>query len=283
MSGLPSTVSKAIANRSAAAMALLIIFGCSEPQPKKKSATKNPTGAELQQNASTAPGEATAVAAAGAANSGQVAQAQQLKSSIKTRYSDLENNRNRQGLLIAELTNTTTSGCFANMKMEKLEILIKGSWLDRKFVGDMKNLPASTGNPATVTFQFGDSIAVVNDEATNGLFQAAGRKVVTELVEYDLSSVEYIRISKGGAAFDGEERCTGGGLFSSRKCKYKVFEERRYELDSIELKINDETFYKRDAIRAQLEDNNLEWSDNNISVNEACLRLMQRQDCPQGQ
>jgi hypothetical protein len=171
--------------------------------------------------------------------------------------------------------------------MQKLEILIKGSWLPRMGVGNSSNPMSSqsTGNPTTVTFQFGEHLAVVNDEQTSAMFQPAGRKVVTELGDFKLGDIEYIRIAKGGAAYDSERVCRASGfLGTSEKCEYQNYEESRLGLDSIELKINGETFYRRDAIGKQLQGQgtSLEWRDDQLKINEAWLNLMVRQDCPQG-
>jgi hypothetical protein len=215
-----------------------------------------------------------------------IAQAQQLKARISGRFPELQGYRDRQGKLTAELMNKSASGCFAETKLAKLEILIKGSWLPRKNVGVTPNPMSSqsSGNPTTVTFQFGEALAVINDEQTSGMFQQAGRKVVTELAEFKLGDIEYIRVAKGGAGYDSERVCKASGfLGTSEECEYQNYEESRLELDSVELKVNGETFYKRDAIAKQFESNNLEWRDDQLHINESWLKLMGRQDCPQGQ
>lgn len=212
-------------------------------------------------------------------------QANQLKGQISARFPELQAQRDRQGQLTAELLNKSASGCFAEMKLAKLEILVKGSWLPRRPLGASGSplSDRSAGNPSSVTFQFSDSLAVVNDEQTAGMFQPAGRKVVTELAEYKLGDIEYIRITKGGAAFDSERVCEDGGLFQGQDCEYENYEEARLELDSLELKIDGESFYKRDAIKKQLQHGSLEWRDDQLRINEAWLKLMSREDCAQGQ
>ncbi|MEZ4742492.1 MAG: hypothetical protein R3B45_08600 [Bdellovibrionota bacterium] len=214
-----------------------------------------------------------------------VQQVEQIKSSISLRYNELQAQRDRQGKITSELLNQTNQGCFANMKIDKLEILVKGSWLGRKGLGETKDPMSSEakGNPFSVTFQFGEQLAVVNDEQSQSLFQQAGRKVVTEFADLKLSDIEFIRIAKGGAEYDSERVCKRSGfLGTSEKCRYQNYEESRLELDSIELKINGETFYKRDAIQFQFEEGTLEWRDDSLLLNEAYLSLMGREDCPQG-
>jgi hypothetical protein len=214
-----------------------------------------------------------------------IAQAQQFKSSIKLRFPELQTERDRQGKITSELMNQSSQGCFSNVPLQKIELLVKGSWLPRKGRGKTGSPMSSRsqGNPYTVTFQLGEQIAIINDEKTQSLFQPAGRKVVSDFGDLKLSDIEFIRISKGGALYDSERVCRKSGfLGTSEKCEYQNYEEARYELDSLELKVNGETFYKRDAIKHSLEEGSFEWRDDSMNINEAYLKLMGRQDCPQG-
>jgi hypothetical protein len=257
--------------------AAIMVFSCQDPassRPSSVNKSAEPVTFSLQ-----------ATSQAGWRQQ-MIAQAVQFKGLITTRFPELQGQRDRQGKLTAELMNKSTSGCFSDAKLAKLEILIQGSWLPRKGMGNTPNPMSalSSGNPSTVTFQLGDSLAVVNDEQTSGMFQPAGRKVVTDFQESKLGDIEYIRIAKGGAGYDSERVCKRSGfLGTGEKCEYQNYEEGRLELNSVEMKANGETFYKRGGIGKQFEGGNLEWRDDQLHINEAWLKLMVRTDCVQGQ
>jgi hypothetical protein len=205
------------------------------------------------------------------------------KEAIIQRHELLQRERDRQGKLTAELLSDSKNGCWADKKIEQMEILITGAHMDRLFRYDANSSHAgSSGTPWTYTFRFGPNIAVINDEQSNAMFIAGGKKIVTDLNTHKISDLEYLKISKGGTKLDSEKRCKkSGGLFGGQKCRHHHYEETRTQLDEIEIRVNGETLYKRTAMATPFQDGRLEWAEEAFKANERYLELMNRTDCDQ--
>ncbi len=202
---------------------------------------------------------------------------------------DLNREESRNNALHLALTGQVKLGCWAFLKVNKLEVKIDGSTVERKAhgTGDQMN---GSGNSKGYTFTFGRGLVhSVGDEA--GMFRPGGGFSTAEFADRMIQELQFLKIEKQGTAFQNEEFSTSRscGFLGFGTCTNRSF--RRYEIDrrslsSIEIKVNDQLIYQNNSIRFTFEQGNLSWPPGNkaapIFENPKYRDLMRRTDCPAG-
>lgn len=198
----------------------------------------------------------------------------------------LERENDRTGKLRNELTGNLATGCFGKAKVEKLEILVKGSHLDLPTTFEISHQARTDEDGAKkVVFKFGDEFAYSHsDEMQQSIFTSAGRLALTEYSARRIRDFSFIKIDKGGVGWESVTHSYGCGIFNTSTCEEWRHKERyMFRLDSLTLKVNDNVLYKKDNINFTFKKDSLGWSDSNITANPAYIALMGRTDCPQTQ
>lgn len=203
-----------------------------------------------------------------------IAEVEEVEAQIKSRYSDLERERDRNQELKTSLLGKSAKGCFADMKIESLEVIIDGTRAARKFAGCQDDPWSAEGSPTTMKIKLGPSILITNDETVNTLFPGSITKA--NLSDYKVSDIQYVKIEKGGFAYDNESKPSG--------CHYNVYETDRYQMDSIKIVVNGETIYTKNVFDSHMfERNQTLWEDKSFQTNQSWLAAMKIDDCSQQQ
>lgn len=213
------------------------------------------------------------------------------KGTISSRYSTLERMRDRQGRLVNEMKNDTKIGCRQNDSINVLELRIEGAHADKRYLGKSKHKRPTTGKPSLIEVQLGDSFSFSFDEKTQSVFQTTptGSIIRTEFSDLQIKDIEFIKIRKGGAGYSHEQQCkTKSSFFGFSKktsCKFLIHETERYQINSIELLVNEETVYRSGGgdnfVLEKGDDgqNKLTFEKRDINLNKEYQLLMAKDDC----
>lgn len=181
----------------------------------------------------------------------------------------------------SHLTGLENLGCWASVKMEKLEILVEGAHLNESSRGRGSNQMSNRGNSNQYDIVFGESLKLSNaDESTQGLFRPGGRLLTEDFQEFEISQIRALQITRQGDSFRSVQVSKPGFLGIGGWTGFDNFEVNRTSLASLKIKVNNEILYERNAIGHVFESGRNTWEDKNITKNAAFLKLMQRNDCP---
>jgi hypothetical protein len=211
-----------------------------------------------------------------------IEQIQAVKSEIGERTPILERERDRSGKLRAELLKNEIQGCFANMPIDKIEVLVNGS-LDagQHRIGKEGHRIGNYGNANRFNFVIGDNFGFVNDEAALALFQPNGQKIIAEQSGRKISALDRLSIGREGSEFYNNRVKEGGVFGIGEKTRYEWFEIKRHSLNAVTILVNGQILYKRVGIQKTFRHNDAGWSDPLFKANEYYTRLMLRSDCGQ--
>lgn len=221
-----------------------------------------------------------------------------LVSEISARAPKLNRERDRRGKLRLALGSQLGVGCMQDVKVKSLEVIIEGQKMGDADITPYYRGPAnpSEGTGRTVfEFSFGDgtfskALTFTNEETRNALFSVGTRKSwVPESQDYLVGQIQRIKIKKLSGSFHTKDLCDGGSFVSSCTNKQQIIEQERYYLSSLKVKINGELIYDRGNISHLFSSYGTQqdsysslgfgWSDDHININEAYVRMKQRDDC----
>lgn len=221
-----------------------------------------------------------------------------LVSDITARSSKLNRERDRRGKLRLVLGANLGEGCMQDVVVKTLEVIVDGTKLgdidvSSKFKG--KDTPPKETGRTIFEFSFGDStfssvLSFNNDEASNNLFAVGTRKAwIPARNDFTIGEIQRLKIKKLNASYEVTDLCEGGSTFSSCTNINKVSEVGRYHLSGLKIKVNGALIYERGNIghtfanhlhaKEKAKSFSLGFSDDHLNINEAYVKMKQRDDC----
>ncbi|MCB9229919.1 MAG: hypothetical protein H6618_09930 [Deltaproteobacteria bacterium] len=284
---------------------VFIAVSCEKKRPESSDSGAVTAGSESSAESS---GEATEtkgsdqtgqdIGVVSGVDSSLVDQFLQLVSEISARAPLLNREMDLRGRLRLALGAQVGAGCMQDVRVRSIEVIIDGQNAGdiriSDSVQDVESLPQGNGQ-SVFEFSFGDSLfshvlTFSNDEKRNALFSPGTRKTwVPESSDFMIGQIQRIRIRKLSGSFVTRDRCEGGNFYSSCKNKPEVIEQDRYSISSLKIKVNGELIYERGGLShlfARYPGNGDQyssvaygWSDDHLNINEAYVRMKQRDDC----
>lgn len=221
-----------------------------------------------------------------------------LVAEITARSAKLNRERDRRGKLRLALGANLGEGCMQDVLVKTLEVIIDGTKLGDLDVSshfDNSDAPPSSTGRSVFEFSFGDStfssvLTFSNDENINSLFSVGTRKTwIPTRRDFTIGEIQRLKVKKLNAAYEVNDLCEGGKTFSACKNIKKVTEVARYHLSSLKIKVNGELIYDRGNVghtfanhlhsSENAKSHSLGFSDDHLSLNEAYVKMKQRDDC----
>ena len=221
-----------------------------------------------------------------------------LVTDITARSAKLNRERDRRGKLRLALGSNLGEGCMQDVVVKTLELIVDGSKLgdidvSSKFKG--KDTPPTDTGRNIFEFSFGDStfssvLTFSSDEANNNLFAVGTRKTwIPARNDFTIGEIQRLKIKKLNASYEVTDLCEGGKALSSCTNVNKVSEVARYHLSGLKIKINGALIYERGNIghtfanhlhaNEKAKSFSLGFSDDHLNINEAYVKMKQRDDC----
>lgn len=183
-----------------------------------------------------------------------------------------------------ELTNDANLGCWMQQKMDKVELTVSGSLFDQPRPGEWEMpYPAGSaeGDPNVMNIDVGSDIKLSKGDAVPSLSGGSFTISTTEFAGKTIAALGDLKIGKPGNAF--ESRRSGD--------KWIHFNIRQVNLQSITLKVNDQTVFSVNGLNTALvygqqqqvgydPSSGLNDERFRISSNDAYQKLRNRSDCP---
>lgn len=224
-----------------------------------------------------------------------------LVTAISTRAPELNRERDRRGKLRQALSADLGAGCMQDVKVRSLELILSGQKLSDLALPKQARhdeLPLGETEQANFEFSFGDmtfsdQVSFQNDEKQNNLFTANSHKIWNvERESFTIGKIQRLKIKKLSSSFTKQKSCSSGTAFSACSKDVSITELDRYHLDGLQIKVNGELIYARSDIGhtfAQYTPKNpslepaksqgLGWSEDNMLINEAYVKMQQKDDC----
>ena len=221
-----------------------------------------------------------------------------LVADITARSAELNRERDRRGKLRLALGASVGEGCMQDVIVKTLEVIVEGAKLGDIDVSshyEGKDLPPSSTGQSTFEFSFGDTtfssvLTFTNNESSHNLFSAGTRKTwIPARSDFTIGEIQRLKIKKLNAAYQVTDLCEGGKAFSACKNINKVSEVDRYHLSGLKIKVNGELIYDRGNIghtfaghlypEEKAKSFSLGFSDDHLNINEAYVKMKQRDDC----
>ena len=221
-----------------------------------------------------------------------------LVADITASSAELNRERDRRGKLRLALGANLGEGCMQDVVVKNIEVIVEGAKLgdidvSSQFEG--KDTPPTGTGRTVFEFSFGDStfssvLTFTNDESSHTLFSVGTRKSwIPARSDFTIGEIQRLKIKKLNAAYEVTDLCEGGKTFSACKNINKVSEISRYHLSGLKIKVNGELIYDRGNIghafanHTHASENtksfSLGFSDDHLNINEAYVKMKQRDDC----
>lgn len=203
--------------------------------------------------------------------------------------------RDRTLILDAELRVNNGIGCAANVKIQSLEILLKGSHAANRVVqGPQEGRPygpttdkdapleSVTGNPSKLVIQLGPNLTytIANEDSENRLLPAGSTVSLAEAVGKSAFELSQISVQKAGSklAWTRVGSTYGCGFFNTCQ-RWQQEEQSIYTLDAMQIKINGNLYFEKSNIGKVLSSaDGLVWTED-LKSNPSYISQMQRTDC----
>lgn len=207
----------------------------------------------------------------------------QIQEQINVIIPQIQRERSRKMALETEVGVKVNGGCWASMPINKFEVLLDGVHLPDSAVEKTGSEKGNVGNALSYNFMFGETLKFSNaSEGQVSLFRPGGRYVSNDFADWNIGSINFIKIVKGGTSYSSIERSKNcgiiGAVFGCGR-EWHNSETNITSLSNLTIKVNDQVLYKREVINHTFDRDHLEWQDMNLTRNPAYLGLMLRTDC----
>lgn len=213
----------------------------------------------------------------------------EAKSQLPTLQANLDRERSRNRALQSALGQDSTRGCWADVPLKTLEIIVDGGPGGSNGeieAGRSRSPKASEGNPDSYSFQLGDLLKVsAINSADSSLFRTEGRVIKNDFASQPTSvgELRYLKITRGGVAYAhrSTQECDNGFLGIGAGCDTIFFNKEVgvTNLQRLRVLVNGQVAYDRDSINHTFKNGSLMFTDTNFRSNRAWQVLMSRRDC----
>ncbi|MEI8027824.1 MAG: hypothetical protein WCI18_15855 [Pseudomonadota bacterium] len=166
-----------------------------------------------------------------------------LQGEIKIRSAELAKSRNTEDKLTKYLTIDSSRGCFVEQPLKSIEILVDGNLPGPRSLG-YGDARKDDGDSSKIAFEFGNDITITSDI---GIMKNKGSITSTEFSSKKVADISQISVKKMGTKFFNDRQCHQSCsvfVFCKSSCKTAISELNTFALNSLEIKINGQTFYK---------------------------------------
>lgn len=192
---------------------------------------------------------------------------------------------NRNDIMMKQLRGSENIGCWGYAPIKKLQVKIEGSALPNANRGDSGGALQNAGNSKEYTFSFGQNLThVIPNESQSAVFRGGGGFTISTFAEREIQELRYLRIKKGGVAYQNDRFCLPCPLGIGCWCGFHRYEQDIRSISKMSILANDQLVYEKAGISFTFAGGDLVWPAGgqleNIQLNSAFTKLMQRKDCP---
>lgn len=223
------------------------------------------------------------------ANSKATQKERESENQLPALRDNLEREQARNRALQRALGQDVTRGCWAEVPLKTLEIIVDGGpgGVNGEIEAGKSGSPkTSTGSPDSYSFELGDLLKVAATNAADSpLFRPEGRVMRDDFASQPTSvgDLRYLKITRGGVSYNYEsaQECEDD-FFSFQPVCNTVFYNRQIgvtNLQRLRVLVNGQVAYDRDNINHTFANGSLVFTDNDFRSNRAWQVLMSRNDC----
>ncbi len=192
---------------------------------------------------------------------------------------------NRNDIMMKQLRGSENIGCWGYAPIKKLQVKIEGSALPNANRGDSGGALQNAGNSKEYTFSFGQNLThVIPNESQTAVFRGGGGFTISTFADREIQELRYLRIKKGGVAYQNDKFCLPCPLGIGCWCGFHRYEQDIRSISKMSILANDQLVYEKAGVSFTFAGSDLVWPPGgqleNIQLNPAFIKLMQRQECP---